>query len=170
MRLFFKKKNLEELKKKSSRGFSYKIALVIVVMMAIAAIVLAVRQRVPVVGYVRIDDTITVRVTVASSEPARERGLSGRRSLAADEGMLFIFDASDTYHFWMKEMRFPIDVVWIMNGAIADITTDLPVPVAGEEFPTFAPKVPIDRVLEVPAGFARAHGLKLGMSVRYVDN
>ncbi len=170
MSLFFRKKKNIPTAPRPQSAAGRTFAFLIVGVMSIAAISLAVRQHVPVQGEVTIGNDTKVRVTVASTEPTRARGLSGRRNLAADEGMLFIFDAPDKYHFWMKEMRFSIDVLWIANGSIVDITTDLPIPTPGEQFPLFGPKVPVDRALEVPAGFARAHGLKLGMPVQYVDS
>jgi hypothetical protein len=116
-------------------------------------------------GYVIVGDDLRVNVGVAANEPTRERGLSGRAGLAADEGMYFIFDKPLAYAFWMKDMRFPIDIIWIFDGKIVDLSTNLPVPVAGQQLPTFAPRVPVDRVLEVPAGFAQTHGLRTGLPV-----
>ncbi len=116
-------------------------------------------------GYVQIGDGLRVAVTVAATPATREKGLSGREGLGPDEGMLFIFEKLDTYAFWMKDMRFPIDILWIRDGAIADITTDVPQPVPGQELPLYFPKIPVDRVLEVRAGYARAHGLRIGMPV-----
>ena len=113
-----------------------------------------------------IDGRIRVRVEVADTMLAQERGLSGHAPLAADEGMVFLFDRPEKYAFWMKDMTFPIDIIWIMDGAIADITPDVPVPTPGVSLPTFAPKVPVDTVLEVNAGFARQHGLRIGLPVQ----
>lgn len=127
------------------------------------AVILGVRQVAFAHGTVVIDGKVNVRVSVASNDRSRERGLSGKEALAADEGMLFLFDRPDTLAFWMKEMNFPIDILWIDGTTIADMTTDVPVPVPGERLPLFSPRVPVDKVLEVPAGFARAHGLKVGM-------
>ncbi len=116
-------------------------------------------------GYVTVGDDLRVDVSIAVTEPARERGLSGRAGLGPNEGMYFVFQQPDRYGFWMKEMRFPIDIIWISNGQIADITTNLPVPGPDGALPTYAPKVPIDRVLEVNAGFAEAHGLRIGLPI-----
>lgn len=127
------------------------------------AIILGVRQAVFAHGTVTIDGKTEVRVRVASNGRSRERGLSGKKSLAADEGMLFLFDAPNTFGFWMKEMRFPIDILWIDGTTIADMTTDVPIPVPGERLPLYSPRVPVDKVLEVPAGFAKTHGLRVGM-------
>lgn len=116
-------------------------------------------------GEVRIDGNIIVEVDIAASDPTRERGLSGRESLGEDEGVLFLFAIPAQYTFWMKDMRFPIDALWIKDGAIVDISIDVQPPQPGQEIPVFFPAVPAEAVLEVPAGFARRHGLKLGMPV-----
>lgn len=116
-------------------------------------------------GEVVLGEDLRVRVEVADTVATRERGLSGHKPLADGEGMYFIFEARGKYQFWMKDMLFPIDIIWIAGNEIADLTVDVPVPVEGEPLPTYAPRVPVDRVLEVPAGYAQAHGLRLGMPV-----
>src|SRR4051812_34888171 len=50
---------------------------------------------------------------VAKSETERQKGLSGRKSLSQNQGMIFIFDHPDKYGFWMKDMLFPIDIIYI---------------------------------------------------------
>jgi hypothetical protein len=55
----------------------------------------------------------TWEVTVAWTEAERERGLSGRDSLSAGEGMWFVLPEPGRHGFWMKDMGFPIDLVWI---------------------------------------------------------
>ena len=53
------------------------------------------------------------RVEVAATEAARERGLSDRTSLPAEVGMWFVLPEVGQHGFWMKDMEFPIDLVWI---------------------------------------------------------
>lgn len=118
-------------------------------------------------GTVLIDDRIPVRVEVAATPLAREHGLSGHAPLAADEGMLFIFDQEIKPGFWMKEMLFPLDFLWLRDGVIVDISTDVPAPAPGEAPATVFPREAVDQVLEVPAGFAARNGLKLGLTATY---
>ncbi len=131
----------------------------------LAAVFVAWSQRALASGYVVIGDGLKVQVEVASTAQTREKGLSGRDGLEPGQGMLFIFLRPDKYTFWMKDMKFPIDILWIRDSELVDISTDVPVPVPGEELPHYFPMTPADKVLEVPAGFARANGLKTGMSV-----
>ena len=55
----------------------------------------------------------SVRVDLAISPEAQERGLSGRAGLADGEGMLFVFAQPGRKMFWMRKMNFPIDIIWI---------------------------------------------------------
>lgn len=56
-----------------------------------------------------------IKAEVVDNEEARMKGLSGRDNLADDEGMFFVFEKSDIYPFWMKDMKFAIDIIWIME-------------------------------------------------------
>src|SRR5690349_12394377 len=60
-------------------------------------------------------DNATFSVVVAKTPEEREKGLSGRDSLAQNSGMLFVFDHPDTYTFWMKGMKFPLDMIFIKD-------------------------------------------------------
>lgn len=134
--------------------------------MGVAAAFLYWYQRTPKSAEAVIDGNVRVRVEVAHSPQTRERGLSGHAPLAQDEGMFFVFPVADRYAFWMKDMLFPIDILWINGTELVDITTDVPAPASLDApLPTYRPVAPADRVLEVPAGFAKTHGLRLGMTV-----
>jgi uncharacterized membrane protein (UPF0127 family) len=111
-------------------------------------------------------ERVRVSVDVVDTPALRMRGLSGRASLAPDEGMLFLFDAPRIQSFWMKDMRFAIDIVWIRAGRIVGITPDVPLPKSPRELPQFASPVPCDVVLEVRAGAVKRWGLVLGDAVR----
>lgn len=102
----------------------------------------------------------TVFVEVADTPALREQGLSGRRSLKDNEGMLFIFDAPVRPGFWMKEMLFPIDIIWVSdNNTIVDISENL----LPSSYPRiFSPKTEIKYVLEVPSGFVEKNKVKIG--------
>jgi uncharacterized membrane protein (UPF0127 family) len=126
------------------------------------------RQRAALPGEVRIGDDVTVRVAVADTEATRERGLSGHAPLAPDEGMWFVFARADRYAFWMPRMLFDLDIIWVRDGRVVDISPDVPAPEPGQtDLPLYRPVEPADRVLEVRAGFAREHGLKLGLPVTF---
>ena len=100
---------------------------------------------------------------VAATPEQQERGLMFRRSLAADEGMIFPYDPPSSVSFWMHNTLIPLDMVFIRaDGTIARITTakamdDTPVP-AGE---------PVAAVLEIRAGRAAELGIKPGDRVEW---
>lgn len=117
---------------------------------------------------IRIDST-TIRVDLADTESERRNGLSGRESLEQDEGLLFIFDRKDIFPtFWMKDMKFPIDIIWINDEKIVKIDKNVPPPPEGAEdknLKLYNPDKPIDYVLEVNAGFSDRHNIKVGDGV-----
>lgn len=106
-----------------------------------------------------------VQVEVADDATRRARGLSGRRSLAEGHGVLFPYASADRYGFWMFDMHFDIDIVWIRDGRIVDVTHRAVHDPPGE-LPIYRPRVPADLVLEVPAGTADRLGWAPGHSVQ----
>jgi uncharacterized membrane protein (UPF0127 family) len=106
-----------------------------------------------------------VEIEVVDTPATRTQGLSGRKSLAPDTGMLFIFEKSDTYGFWMPDMHFSIDILWInTQKKIVYIEKN----VSPESYPKiFKPTVPAQYVLEVPAGFSDQNNVRIGDEVRF---
>ena len=105
-----------------------------------------------------------------ADEPAEQaQGLSGRPSLAADYGMLFIFPTADRYSFWMRNMQFSLDIVWIADGKVVDISRNLP-PEGDAPALMYQPQVPAEMVLEINAGTADAKGIKVGDEVSTEEN
>lgn len=122
--------------------------------------------------FVRHDVTIlmpkgAIQVEVAQSKSSRELGLSGRPSMRNDEGILFVFDVPGKYGFWMKDMNFPLDIIWINeSGLVVDIERNL----TPDSYPkTFINEVDASYVLEINAGLAKEFGLFLGSKVKIID-
>lgn len=113
--------------------------------------------------------TQRVAVDLAITPEEQQLGLGGRDELPWGEGMYFVYERRALYGFWMKGMRFPIDIVWIREGRIVDISPRVPF-VPGENGPTVRPREAVDAVLEVPAGYASASGWRIGDRVRLVRN
>ncbi len=103
---------------------------------------------------------VTVAAEVAATPAAQRRGLSGRVSLGDDEGMLFIYSQPGPYAFWMKDMHFPLDIIWLRDGAVVDMVLDAPVPT--DVPPMLTPSTLANGVLEVKAGFVARHNIKIG--------
>jgi uncharacterized membrane protein (UPF0127 family) len=102
---------------------------------------------------------------IADTPALQELGLGNRAGLGTDEGMLFIFQVDKKYAFWMKDMYFSIDMIWISaSGQIVSMAQD----VAPETYPEdFVPTAPARYVLELRAGYAQSHGFKVGDAVRF---
>jgi hypothetical protein len=113
---------------------------------------------------VKINDQIII-AEVAHDEESRNLGLSGREKLNINEGMLFIFEDPGIYPFWMKDMKFPIDIIWIdSDNRIADIDANVqPEPGVPEEgLMQYKPPIPVERVLELRAGRAQLLSAEVG--------
>jgi len=102
---------------------------------------------------------------IVDSPEKQALGLSGRESLGENEGMLFVFEVADNRYFWMKDMNFSIDIVWIgENKEVVDIIKN----VTPESYPEkFSPKTPAKYVLEVNAGFSDEYKIKIGDLVEF---
>jgi uncharacterized protein len=119
---------------------------------------------------VTINDTL-IFIELANTNQLRELGLSGRDSLPENAGMLFTFTHQRQIpQFWMKDMNFPIDMIWIDNGQIVQITNDVPAPepdTPDSDLPKYSPNQPIEYVLEVNAGFAEENDINVGDEVEF---
>ena len=104
-------------------------------------------------------NNIELEVEVADQPHEQTRGLSERDSLAENGGMLFVFPKPDYYSFWMKDMHFPLDMIWIdENKKIVGIQKN----VSPNSYPqTFFPPSPIKYVLEVNAGWSDRNNVKV---------
>ncbi|MDO8183599.1 MAG: DUF192 domain-containing protein [bacterium] len=102
----------------------------------------------------------TLNLELATSTEKRMQGLSGHESLDINAGMLFVFDQPDRYGFWMKEMNFPLDLIWLNNeGKVIAIDAAVP----ANSYPKiFYPPTPIKYVMEANANWAAAHQLEVG--------
>ena len=115
--------------------------------------------------YVKIGGEI-IKVDLALTSTDQENGLSFRENLKNDEGMLFIFDNVGTYPFWMKDMSFPIDIIWIGEDFRVIFIKENATP---ESFPEiFSPNKNSKYVLEVNALFSQKKNLKEGDKVEFL--
>lgn len=118
--------------------------------------------RNPLVTKVKLHDRIFI-VDVAITPKEKERGLGYRDALAPDHGMLFVYDRKEQFQFWMKGMRFPLDIIWILDKTVISVDTDIQPPsTPTEQLKVYAPPVPVDKVLELPAGSVKATGIAVG--------
>ena len=107
-----------------------------------------------------------VKVELAFTLEARTQGLSNRKELKKGEGMLFIFERLGNYPFWMKDMNFPIDIIWIGEDMkVVYIKKDA----RPESYPEAYGPQKEDKnakyILEVVSGFSDKNNLKIGDEV-----
>uniref|UniRef100_A0A7V4GA15 DUF192 domain-containing protein n=1 Tax=Desulfobacca acetoxidans TaxID=60893 RepID=A0A7V4GA15_9BACT len=106
---------------------------------------------------------VPLKVEVVSTPEKHYLGLSHRPGLPPGQGMLFIFPEAEYQTFCMRDMRFAIDIIWIEGGKVVGFHENL----APGDPRNFQSPAPVSLVLEVPAGFARRHGLKPGDAVEF---
>ncbi len=101
-------------------------------------------------------------VEIADNFIKQTLGLSGRESLNKDSGMFFIFSQKSTRSFWMKDMNFPIDIIWMDDDTIIHITKNLQPPKIAGKILTAISSKPSNKVLEINAGLSEKLGIKIG--------
>ena len=118
-------------------------------------------------GRVRINN-IDIKVEVADTVLKQSQGLSGRGSLPVNYGMLFPFNNLKNPPFWMGQMKFPLDFIWLKADKVADIDANVPVfDSPGNYASNIASAVDFpDYVIEVGAGFCEKNKIQIG---DYVD-
>lgn len=113
--------------------------------------------------------SLRLRVEVADTEESRRKGLSVRSLLKEDEGMLFVFDQKDVMPaMWMKNMEFPIDIIWIKENKIVQIDKNVAPPakkIPDAKLKIYTPKVPVDYVLEVNGGYTDQNVVQTGAHI-----
>ena len=105
-----------------------------------------------------------LNVEVVNTPASITQGLSGRDELGAD-GMLFVLPRRQFPRFWMKEMKFNLDLVWIDGDTVIGITENVLAPdheTALSALPIYTPEDAVEMVLELPAGVAVAKQLMPG--------
>lgn len=117
-------------------------------------------------------------VEVVTDSQKMETGLSGRNFMADNQGMLFDFGSPQKVVFWMKDMEFNLDFLWIEKNpstglyAVIGVTTNVPAPkatIGDDRLPTYAPPSAVNWVLEVNAGWSKAHNIQVGDEVKLID-
>lgn len=125
------------------------------------------------IQYIKIAGKI-LKIELALTPEAQEKGLSGRKELKENEGMLFVFNHIGQYSFWMKDMNFALDIIWLAPSESGD-KNDLRVVyikknALPESYPeTFTPNQNAKYVLEVLSGFSEKNNLKVGDKVEFLS-
>ncbi len=108
----------------------------------------------------------TFKVEIADSDKEQQIGLSETKKLAENKGMLFVFNRPDYYSFWMKNMNFPIDIIYINGNKVTTVISNAPVPASNNDNPQlYQPTSQSDKVLEINAGLAEKYNIKEGSTI-----
>jgi hypothetical protein len=102
---------------------------------------------------------------LARTSQEQEIGLAKFNKIDKNQGMLFIFQKSDYYSFWMKNMRFPIDIIFINKDKVVDIFQRVPVS-KSDNPPTYTTHEKADQVLEINSGLSNEYKIKVGSEVK----
>ncbi len=114
-----------------------------------------------------------LNVELAVTDKQKQQGLSNRSKLNDDAGMLFDFtkDANNTPGFWMKEMNFNLDLIWIKDNVIISINQNVAAPdikTPLNQLPVFYPPSEIDYVLEVNGNWSQKNNVRVGDKVKLI--
>jgi uncharacterized protein len=101
-------------------------------------------------------------VELALTSQKQSLGLGGRKSIKDNQGMLFDFKREGEWSFWMKDMRFDLDIIWIENKKIVYISRNTKYDYPG----IISPKVKADKALEIKAGLSDKYGFKEGDQIK----
>jgi len=118
---------------------------------------------------VKIGDLV-IPVEIADTPETLQKGLSGRLHLPKRHGMLFLFPNTDSYAFWMPNMNFPIDLLWVNeSGRIVGIEESMLPEINMEKPHYYSPPEPVKYVIELNAGFVKKHAINVGQAVIIPD-
>jgi len=105
-------------------------------------------------------------VEVRKTEAEQALGLSWRTSMGVNEGMVFVYDTPQKVLYWMKGMQFPLDFLWVRQGRIVEVSTNIAAPTKNSPVPrTLVPAGEVDMVIEVNAGWITSHQIAVGDTV-----
>ena len=130
-------------------------------------------ESIPNNGYLQakiIINDFELRVELALTHDQQVKGLSVKDHLKENEGMLFVYEQPSRQGFWMKDMKFPIDIIWLdNNGTVVYIRHNLQPCIVTFAFlcPTYIPDKDSLYVLETVSGFSKKHSIKIGTHVDF---
>ena len=112
-----------------------------------------------------------LNILIARNMDQQYKGLSDRNDLGKYDGMLFVYQDAFRIGVVMRDMRFPIDVVWSNDGVVVDIAPNLqPEPgVKNEDLRVYFPRDKANSFLELEAGWAKKHDLKIGDKLEILE-
>ncbi|MEK7665567.1 MAG: DUF192 domain-containing protein [Patescibacteria group bacterium] len=145
------------------------VTLIVIVYVFIFAQVGETSQQSLAIARVQFSTGHEILVEVADALSEQVQGLSFRQGLEDDKGMLFTYDEKDERLFWMKDMLFSIDIIWIVDSVIVGVEREVPPTGVNETPKIYVSPVDVDMVLEVPAGWMSLQGIEVGAHIKVTD-
>lgn len=109
-----------------------------------------------------------INIEIANTDYLRNRGLSYRTSLCESCGMLFVFDTYKHHSFWMNEMNFSLDIIYLKDNKVVDIFQSVPIKTNNKTTKIY-PENEANSVLELNAGWSKTHNLQIGDNLDILD-
>ncbi|MEE8401365.1 MAG: DUF192 domain-containing protein [Candidatus Hydrothermarchaeaceae archaeon] len=119
-----------------------------------------------------LEDGKVISLEISRTSEERRKGLMSREGIGEKEGMLFIFEEGGLPKIWMKNMKFPIDILWMDSEfRVVHIESNVP-PCKDAPCPIYGSKNPADYVLEVKANLVEEEGIEVGdvLNIIYMLN
>lgn len=142
----------------------YKILFILIILLALIICALYGYTKIKNAKFVEINNKL-ISIELANTPEKKYLGLSGRKKICDDCGMLFMFEQKAKPTFVMRDMDFGLDIIWIKDNKIVKIDENLP-PEGSVVQNYFTCDTPVDYVLEVNSGFAQKNNIKIDNVVK----
>ncbi|MFA6410890.1 MAG: DUF192 domain-containing protein [Candidatus Buchananbacteria bacterium] len=107
-----------------------------------------------------------IKVEIADTTEKQIKGLGNKTSLEKNHGMLFTYPDYKIRSFWMKDMNFPIDIIWLADDQIVGMEKNVPTQDNKNLTRYYSPK-PVNYVLEINANEALENNFKVGDKIKF---
>lgn len=145
--------------------FKITVAVFVLILALTAAFVLDKQENLPIKELIVGGSQLTIEI--ADTLATQRQGLSGRDKLDFDRGMLFVYEDKQIRNYWMKDMKFPLDVLWITDDKVVGLQENIQFMQDRASVERFRSKQAVDKVLEVQAGWIAKNGVKIGDMVDF---
>ena len=105
-------------------------------------------------------------IEAVKTDKDKQIGLTKYTAIKDNQGMLFVFDPASETSFWMKNMKFPIDIIFIKDDTIVSFVENAPIPTPNAEPPIYQSEVPVNYVLEINDVLIKKYNIKKGDKVK----
>jgi len=109
----------------------------------------------------KINDQI-LNIEVSDDALSKAKGLSGRENLGENCGMIFLFSEEARHTFWMKDMNFPLDIIYVRENEIVEIFKNVPIFDEAGEITEIFPEQKADKIIELKSGWCDLYGVQTG--------